>query len=546
MKLNKPVVCLLFAAVCAMAQAPATPVILISIDTLRADHLGAWGYTKIQTPNIDAFADHGTVFTQADCQVPLTLPSHTSMLTSTYPFGNQIEENAEPVPPGAVTLATVLRSHGYKTGAFIGSVFLERQMGLEAGFDFYDSPFNLDSSDSSKVMSGPLAGKERRDGALVLRAARQWLSANSSAPVFAFVHLFDMHKPYPVSYDEQLKYVDRLIGTFRQSLMQIGLWDRALVILVSDHGEGLGDHGEDSHGYFIYESTLHVPLIIHWPAGTAGHAARVTEPVGLIDVAPTVLDFLHFPAPPSFEGSSLLGPHQPVYAESVHARDAFGWASLRGLRVGQFKYIEAPRPELYNIETDPHELKNLYVPGSAKANDLRGQLAKLNARYAPKQPVPAHDISSTTRALLDSLGYLAPGPRSLQESPRTPRPDPKDKLAEFRLYEDAWVQIYYGRLEQGIAKLRQLLAGDPHNLLARRDLGSAYAQKKDYTSARAAYQQVLTAVPEDYVAQYEIGIADERLGLLKEARDHLETACRIAPESQESRQELNAVLEKMK
>ena len=333
-----------------------------------------------------------------------------------------------------------------------------------------------------------------------------------------------------------------LIGAFKQSLMQLGLWDRALVILVSDHGEGLGDHGEDSHGYFIYESTLHVPLIIHWPASAASHPARVTEPVGLIDVAPTVLDFLHFSPPPSFEGGSLLRVHQPVYAESVHARDAFGWAPLRSLRVGQLKYIEAPRPELYDLDSDPRELKNLYVRGSAKANDLRGQLAK----YAPKQPVPTHDISSAARALLDSLGYLAPGPRSTQEGRGTTRPDPKDKLAEFRLYEDAWVQIYYGRLEQGIAKLRQLLAGDPHNLLARRDLGSAYAQKKDYADARIAYEQVLTAAPEDYVAQYEIGIVDERLGLLKEAKDHLETAGRIAPESQQSRHELDAVLEKLK
>ncbi len=536
-KLSKPVVCLILAAARASAQTPATSVILISIDTLRADHIGA------QTPNLDSFGDHGTVFTQADCQVPLTLPSHTSMLTSTYPFGNQIEENAEPVPPGAVTLATVLHSHGYRTAAFIGSVFLERQMGLDAGFDFYDSPFNPDSSTDT---AAPLAGKQRRDGALVLRAARQWLSTNSQSPLFAFVHLFDMHKPYPVSYDEQLKYIDRLMGTFKQSLMQLGLWDRALVILVSDHGEGLGDHGEDSHGYFIYESTLHVPVIIHWPAGAANRPAFVTEPVGLIDVAPTVLEFLHLPIPPSFEGSSLLGAHAAVYGESVHARDAFGWAPLRSLRVGQFKYIEAPRPELYNLETDPHELKNLYVPGSAKAKDLRDQLAKLNARFTPKQPAPIHDVSSTTRALLDSLGYLAPGPRSTQEGSGAQRPDPKDKLAEFRLYEDAWVQIYYGRLEQGIAKLRKLLTGDPRNLLARRDLGSAYAQKKDYASARVAYQQVLASAPEDYLAQDEIGIVDERLGLLKEAKDHLETACRIAPESQQCRHELDAVLGKLK
>ena len=283
---------MLAAPVCARAQPPSSPVILISIDTLLADHIGAYGYTNVRTPNIDSLADHGTLFTQAVCQAPLTLPSHTSMLTSTFPFENQIEENAERVPPCAATLAAVLHSHGYKTAAFIGSVFLERQMGLDPGFDFYDSPFNFDAFSPMSgsmflgaVSNSPFAGKERRDGALVLRATRQWLSANNTQPVFAFVHLFDMHKPYPVGYDEQLKYVDRLMGTFQQSVAQLGLWDKALVILVSDHGEGLGEHGEASHGYFVYESTLHVPLIFHWPAGTSNHPARVDDPAGLIDVA---------------------------------------------------------------------------------------------------------------------------------------------------------------------------------------------------------------------------------------------------------------------
>lgn len=546
----QPVACLILSAAFARGQAPPTPVILVSIDTLRADHVSAYGYARVRTPNIDSFADHGTLFTQADCQVPLTLPSHTSMLTSTYPFENQVEENAERVPAGAVTLASVLHSHGYKTAAFIGSVFLERQMGLDPGFDFYDSPFNFDafppmsgSMFLGAVSTSPFAGKERRDGALVLRAARQWLSANNTQPVFAFVHLFDMHKPYPAGYDEQLKYVDRLMGTFRQSLAQLGLWDRALVVLVSDHGEGLGDHGEASHGYFVYESTLHVPLIFHWPAGAANHPARVTEPAGLIDVAPTILDFLRLPMPPSFEGSSLLGTHGPVYGESLHAHDAFGWAPLRSLRLGQYKYIEAPRPELYNLRTDPHELTNLYFKGSAEASSLRGQLAKLMARYVPKQTAPAPTTSPGARALLDSLGYLAPGPRAALGGSG---PDPKDRLAEFRLYEQAWVEIYYRRLDEGIAKLRQLLARDPHNLLARRDLGGAYAEKRDYAKARAAYQAVLAAAPEDYVAQYEMGIADERLGLLKEAKEHLEAACRIAPDAQQSRHELDAVLEKLK
>ena len=499
-----------------------TPVIVISVDTLRADRLS-------HASNIASLGTGGTIFSQVDSQAPLKLPSHWSMMTSTYPFENRIEENGERAPSGGVTLATVLHARGYKTAAFIGSVFLDRQMGFDQGFDFFDSPFQ--------------GASQRRDGALVLRSARQWLGENRGQPLFAFVHLFDMHKPYPVSYDAQLQYVDRLIGGFKDSLVAMGLWDRALVVLVSDHGEGLGDHGEDSHGYFVYESTLHVPVIFHWPIGSAGHAARVDELGGLIDVAPTILDFLQVPKPASFEGTSLSGTPGSVFAESVHARDAFGWAALRSLRAGQFKYIEAPKPELYNLLADPGELRTLYTKGSSKAADLRSQLAAVMARYAPTGPAEKQEISPGTRALLDSLGYLAPGPRVAVGGSLV---DPKDRLAEFRLYEDAWIQIYYHRPDAGIAKLRQLLAGDPGNLLARRDLGNAYADKKDYALARSAYAAVLAAAPDDYVAQLGIGVADERLGLLKEAREHLEVACRIEPESAEARRELDLVLRKIR
>lgn len=490
-------------------------VILISVDTLRADRLS-------HAPNIAALGNGGTVFSQVDSQAPLTLPSHWSMMTSTYPFENRIEENGERVPGGAVTLASVLHARGYKTAAFIGSVFLGRQMGFDQGFDFFDSPFQ--------------GTTERRDGALVLRSARQWLSENRAQPLFAFVHLFDMHKPYPVSYDAQLKYVDRLIGGFKESLEQMGLWDRALVVLVSDHGEGLGDHGEDSHGYFVYESTLHVPVIFHWPAGAEKQELRADVPRGLIDVAPMILDFLQVPKPASFAGSNL--PPQGAVSESVHARDAFGWAALRSIRVGQLKYIEAPKPELYDLQADPGELKNLYIKGSAQAADLRGLLAAVMARYPAKSAATTGEISPATRKLLDSMGYLAPGPRGSISGAAI---DPKDRLAEFRLYEAAWLEIYYHRPDAGIAKLRQLLAGDPANLLARRDLAEAYADEKDFTRARAAYTTVLATAPDDYTAQYGIGVADERLGLLKEAKQHLAVACRIEPDSAESRRELDSV-----
>ena len=409
---------------CAAAPDARQPpsVILISIDTLRADHVGAYGYHRIATPNIDSFARGGTLFANVACQTPLTLPSHTSLFTSTYPFENGIQENAELVPPGAVTLAGVLRSRGYKTAAFIGSVFLERQMGLDQGFDTYDSPFNFEAFSplSGEMFFGgvenPYSVRDRRDGALVVAAALRWMTANRGQPVFVFIHLFDLHTPYSLPeaaarrkgisrYDAQLEYADEQMGRLKRALAQGGWWDRSLAVLLSDHGEGLGDHGESSHGYFIYQSTLQVPLIFHWPAGFAGQPSRVQRPAGLIDVAPTILDFLRVPAPASFEGTSLLGAApRAVYSESLHTHDSFGWAPLRSVRLGAYKYIEAPRPELYDLEKDPDERNNIVQresrPGaraSRRTRQAAGALCAARTRSGGRSHTADREASRLSR-----------------------------------------------------------------------------------------------------------------------------------------------------
>jgi tetratricopeptide (TPR) repeat protein len=528
-----------------------TSVILISIDTLRADHLSSYGYRRIRTPNIDSFAQQGTLFSNIESQVPLTLPSHTSLFMSTYPFENQIEENAERVPPGVVTLASVLRSHGYKTAAFIGSVFLESEMGLDQGFDLYDSPFHFEAfSPISGSMFFGGAGRNqygiraRRDGALVLGAARRWLAANvirRGAGVFVFAHLFDLHKPYiRAGYDAELAYTDRILGAFKQALIQSGCWQRSLVVLLSDHGESLGEHGEDSHGYFIYESTLRVPLIMHWPDGAPGRPARDERPGGLLDVAPTVLNFLHIAAPPSFEGRSLLDAGGPrgVYSESLYAYDGFGWAPLRSFREGAYKHIDAPGTELYNLAADPHEQINLYGKEPARARALKSELRKLLASHAPKQPASPANISPRTRALLGSLGYLSGRPHTAAGGAM---PDPKDRLAEYRLYERAQSSLYNRRLEEAAATFRQILARDPKNTLALRDVGGTYVEQHLYAKARECFEQVVTAAPDDYMAQFELGIADKHLGLTNEALEHLQAACKVAPEAEQCRRELDTL-----
>ncbi len=546
---------LVFAPLLPRAQTAVTPVILISIDTLRADHLSAYGYQRIGTPHIDSFAAGGTLFSNIACQTPLTLPSHTSLFTSTYPFENRIQENAELVPPGVVTLAGVLKSYGYKTAAFVSSVFLEREMGLDQGFDTYDSPFNFAafSPISGEMFFGGASHsytvRDRREGALTAYAALRWLGAHKGQPVFIFIHLFDLHTPYTIPetvargkgisrYDAQLAYEDELIGRLKKALVREGWWDKSLTILLSDHGEGLGDHGESSHGYFIYQSTLHVPLMIHWPAGTARERLSVQEPAGLIDVAPTVLDFLHLPAPSNFEGISLLsGSPRMVYSESFHTHDSFGWSPLRAVRQGDYKYILAPKAELYNLRKDPGEHNNLAVADAPRVAALRGELAKLLARQ-PQPPRSPTAATPQTERLLASLGYLAPGPRGRSTSSE---PDPKDRLAEFHLYEKAIETVADRRLQTAAVLFQQLLSADPGNILARRDLAACYLDLHDYAKARVNFQQAVAAAPDDYPSQFGLGISAKRLGLVDEARAHLDAACRLAPHASQCRSELDSL-----
>jgi tetratricopeptide (TPR) repeat protein len=505
---------------------------------------------------------------------------------------NRVEENGERVPAGAVTLAALLRSHGYQTAAFIGSDFLDRRFGLDQGFDVYDSPFDLEAG----RVRDPYSLTLRRDGAWVVRAARQWLDAHRGQPVFAFVHVYDLHTPYSLPaqvartrgisrYDAQLEYVDRVLGEFQQPLIAGGWWEKSLGVVLSDHGEGLGEHLEADHGYFIYESTLRVPLILHWPSGSASYPAVARAPTGLIDVAPTILDFPRLPAPDSFEGASQLGalksgdPGGPraVYSESLYAHDAFRWAPLSALRVGKYKFIQAPKAELYDLQQDPHEQTNLLPKDSALAAELQRKLAKLLARHSPRESAPPQAISPEALARLESIGYLAAEPRG--ENTRI-GPDPKDRLPEYEHYQAALLSLEVGHADLALPEFRRILAADPRNTLARFHLGECFLQthqpeqalrewttalKLDpayapaaeaigqywlergaYTKARLRFEQVLVLTPDSFTGQFELGITDERLGLPQEAREHLQTACRIAPHSEKCARALKALGQKIK
>jgi choline-sulfatase len=283
---------------CAIGYAqPSTPVILISVDTLRADHLRCFQAVRKLTPNIDSIARNGTLFSQVSSLVPLTLPSHVALFTSTYPFANGVEDNGVPFAAGT-TVATVLKNAGYRTAAFVGSFVLDHRFGLSRDFNVYDSPFDLHNKTVADV------GDLKRPGARVAAAAMHWLDQNANSPFFLFLHLYDLHTPYDLprdprlrrgetGYDAELAYVDRMLGDFLAFLERRGLLNKSLIVFTSDHGEGLNEHGESTHGYFVYESTLRVPLIFHGPAGFKRVSQdRVAEPASLLDVAPTILDAL--------------------------------------------------------------------------------------------------------------------------------------------------------------------------------------------------------------------------------------------------------------
>ncbi len=574
--LGAAALCVGGAANCAqLNHGPATPVILISVDTLRADHLGCYGYQKVRTPHFDSLGRQGTIFWNVGSPVPMTLPAHTSLLTSTYPFVHGVEENGGMVPRGAVSLAGVLQSHGYSTAAFIGGYVLDAQFGLDRGFDSYDSPFHVHPQPDQEPPD------LKRPAESVLHSTEQWLEKHSGQPFFVFIHLYDLHQPYerPSSpglsaYDTELSHVDEALGQFRTFLETQGLLQKTLIVVTSDHGESLGEHGEKTHGYFIYQSTLWVPLILHWPAGVTNQPARIDAPASLIDVAPTILQFLAVPQPPEFQGRSLLATdrtakEEEVYAESLYARNHLGCSALRCLRLGKYKYIEARKPELYDLAGDPRELHNLYEEQRPIALDLQRRLSSLMSHNQAQHPAQK-PASAEVLARLRSLGYLgAPAPRKDSLAP-----DPKDRLGEYLLYGDAirlastghvpeairafqnvlqqdgtnllshfYLAVCYYRLhriEEAVTELNTTLAIAPDYSQAEELLGTIWLQKKEYAKARQQFAHLLTIAPGDYGAHYNLGILAMRDGQWADAARELSAAVEADPASAPTREALGS------
>lgn len=517
----------------ACAQGTATPppsrtarhLLLITIDTLRADRLGAYGNTTVATPNLDRLAREGAMAMHASAQVPLTRPSHVSLLTGLYPAEHGIRDNVSPPLGKSVpVLAEILEQRGFRTAAFVSSIVLSKQSGLSRGFAHYADRFDIGEDDARFLNT------IQKRGDVTVGEAAAWLAQPGPERRFAWVHLYDPHEPYeppePYAsryagrpYDGEVAWSDELVGRLDAALGAAGLRDETLVVVVSDHGEGLDEHGEAVHGFFVYETTIHVPLIVRGPGVVPG--TKLSALVRTIDVMPTALDLLGLGAlTPHVSGRSLkpaLGgariDEEPAFAESLVPLIHYGWSDLRAVRDGRWKYILAPRPELYDLARDPGELQNLAdrEPQRARAfrsgieQRLRTEQAALHGASAGNASVPPDLLEK-----LGALGYVGVAGSS---APRTSGADPKDKIGEYQvintLMREGLIGLREGHFAASLGHFQKLFDLGIDSFEAHYYAARALAGLKRWREAAAHFEGALQKLPA-YTAAY-LGLADALL-----------------------------------
>ncbi len=454
-------------------------VLLITLDTTRADRLGCYGYGSAATPHLDALAAGGIRFDDAVTLVPITLPAHSTILTGLEPARHGVRNNGEfELDEGHTTLAEVLQGEGYQTGAFVSAFVLDARFGLDQGFDTYDDNVDLDSANRA----GLINRIHERPADRVTDAAVNWLQAKDrNRPFFCWVHYFDPHAPYKPPppfdgrfrgrpYDGEIAFMDAQIGRLMQALAAQGRRESTLVIVVGDHGESLGEHGEATHTKLIYDSVMRVPLILACPGLFRGRYVVDDVVVSVADVVPTVLDLLGVAYPGAFDGASLVASHEDrdrlVFTETLAPYLDHGWSPLHGVRRHEDKFILAPRPEYYDLETDPKELNNLYpaVTGSSRAS--RDMLARaLDERMAGRPAAQAiaeaaQPLDPEALTKLESLGYVG---STTEPRADGPLPDPKDMMPVARAVDQAEALAEGGRTAEALTTLRQAEKLAPHD-----------------------------------------------------------------------------------
>jgi arylsulfatase A-like enzyme/Flp pilus assembly protein TadD len=519
-------------------------VVVVTMDTTRADRLGCYGFSRIETPHLDALARQGVVFENATATAPLTFPSHSSMFTGLIPPHHGARDNGGFFLDDArTTLAERLKAAGYATGAFIGAWVLESRWGLAQGFDEYSDRFELSKY---KVIS---LGTVQKTGDEVMDGALQWLDSVRQRRFFAWVHLYDPHAPYeppePFAsryrgqpYLGEIAYTDKVVGRLTSWLETQGLMDRTIVVVVGDHGESLGEHGEASHAYFIYGSTMHVPLIVRTPWGLTG---RSPAQVSTVDILPTVLDVVGLAPQEGIDGRSLaralFDPAAPLghssYSETYFPRYHFGWQHLRSLRDDRYTYVDAPRPELYDRREDPGETRNVFKAYSQRAEALRLRLEEMS-RTTDAQAPERKQLDPETLQRLAALGYVG---NVIDVDPHAVLPDPKDKLPLFEAMNAAKNFAQDEDLERAVAKMKTVIAQDPNIMDAHLTMGNWLARLRRGEEAIAAYKQALSLKPDDDVALGNLAHLYLARGKKQDALDALEvfrTALRANPKNPQS------------
>jgi arylsulfatase A-like enzyme/Tfp pilus assembly protein PilF len=475
----------LLTAGCRRSEPP--PILLISIDTLRSDRLPAYGHRAGSTPHIDAFRKDAVLYESAWSSVPLTLPSHATVFSGLYPTRHGVRDNfGFPWKASVSTLADTLAAQGYACGAAVSADVLAKGTGIERGFGFYDDTMPADAVE--------------RPGAEAASKLAAWLSTGGPGPVFAFLHVFEPHTPYAPPepwrsriadpYDGEVAASDAVVGEMLKTWKARGLYDRALIVLFSDHGEGLGDHGEAEHGVFLYREAIQVPLLVKYP-GSRGAGATVDSPVGLIDLFSTVIRESGLPQVANLDGRPLPGadeaalPERNLYAETLYPRLRMGWSDLASLFDGRWHYIEAPRPELYDLSADPRERENL-APGLPPAfRALRLALSKFPRTFE----APGDGDPERARKLA-ALGYLT---ATSPDASRDGLPDPKDKIQLLAGQPDLQVFVASGDDAGLIAAARQTVAKLPATIDAWRLLADALARQGKPNEAIDALEKGLRA-----------------------------------------------------
>lgn len=495
----------------ARASAPVNgPIVVISIDTLRADHLPAYGYHKVKTPAIDALAADGVLFERAYSHVPETLPAHVSILSGRLPFDTGVSDaSGSVVRKGEHMLAQLLRDRGYATGGVVSASLLRKETGIGQGFDFFDDEMPPASPDMS-------IGQIQRDGGESEAIAERWLNRQRSSRLFLFLHLYEPHKPYTpperfaayAPYDGEIAYADEIVGRLIRYLKAHQLYDGSTIVLLSDHGEGLGDHGEQEHGLFLYDEAIHVPLIVKQAAGI-GAGRRVPDLVQHVDLVPTILELVKAPFPGNLRGRSLTPlldgtghlSEQPVYSEAPYGSRHFGWSALAAVTDGRYAYINAPREELYDLRQDPGERQNVAAERTSERQAFAARLARI---------VPPPKAGAAVRA-----GDPA---------------DPKDTVEIVETYRAAADLAASRKWADAIRLLQSILKRDESLAEVWRQLATDAMRIDRNEQAADAYARVCELEPAD--ANGYLGAASALLKLhkLDDARDRADRVVEIAGE----------------